>query len=193
MSIPSPDGDDLVAIGTDPAAFEVFYRRHVETIGRFVARRVDDPHTAADLTAEVFLAVIDSAAGYRPERGSQLAWLFGVARNVIAAEHRRVARQLRASTRVAGRRLLDADDIARIEERIDAESAARRTYEALRGLPERTRALLELVAVDGLSMTDAAGALGMTPVAARVRLHRARRTVRLALTHPALVLTEGRS
>ncbi|MFJ6197438.1 RNA polymerase sigma factor [Micromonospora sp. NPDC092111] len=184
MSIPSPDGDDPVHIGTDPAAFEAFYRRHVETIGRFVARRVNDPHTAADLTAEVFLAVIESAAGYRADRGSEVAWIFGVARNVIAAEHRRVARQLRASGRAAGRRLLDADDIARIEERIDAESAARRTYQALRGLPERTRALLELVAVDGLSMAEAAGALGMSPVAARVRLHRARRAVRLALTHP---------
>ncbi|MEU8284659.1 sigma-70 family RNA polymerase sigma factor [Micromonospora sp. NPDC048905] len=181
MSSPSPGGDDLAAIGTDPAAFERFYRRHVETIGRFVARRVDDPHTAADLTAEVFLAVIDSAAGFQPERGNELAWLFGVARNVIAAEHRRATRHLRASGRLAGRRLLDADDIARIEERIDAESLARRTYRALGGLPEHTRALLELVAVDGLSLTDAAAALGISPVAARVRVHRARRAVRLAL------------
>ncbi|MEU7927078.1 RNA polymerase sigma factor [Micromonospora sp. NPDC049801] len=181
MNSPSPGGDDLTIIGTDPAAFERFYRRHVETIGRFVARRVDDPHTAADLTAEVFLAVIDSAAGYRPERGNELAWLFGVARNVIAAEHRRATRLMRAGGRLAGRRLLDADDIARIEERIDAESLARRTYRALGGLPEHTRALLELVAVDGLSLTDAAGALGISPVAARVRVHRARRAIRLAL------------
>ncbi|MET7945558.1 sigma-70 family RNA polymerase sigma factor [Micromonospora sp. NPDC005324] len=181
MTIPSPGGDDLAAVSRDPEALEVFYRRHVETISRFVARRVDDPHTAADLTAEVFLAVIDSAAGYRPERGSELGWLFGVARNVIAAEHRRATRLLRASGRIAGRRLLDADDIARIEERIDAEALARRTYQALRGLPERTRALLELVAVDGLSVADAADALGISPVAARVRVHRARRAVRLAL------------
>ncbi|MEK8109196.1 sigma factor-like helix-turn-helix DNA-binding protein [Micromonospora sp. M12] len=85
-----------------------------------------------------------------------------MARNVIAAEHRRATRLLRASGRAAGRRLLDADDIARIEERIDAESLARRTYRALSGLPEHTRALLELVAVDGLSLTDAAGALGIS-------------------------------
>ncbi|RAO11794.1 RNA polymerase sigma factor [Micromonospora noduli] len=181
MTIPSPGGHGLAAIGADPEAFERFYRRHVETISRFVARRVDDPHTAADLTAEVFLAVIDSATSYRPERGSELGWLFGVARNVIAAEHRRATRLLRASGRIAGRRLLDADDIARIEERIDAEALARRTYQALRGLPERTRTLLELVAVDGLSVADAADALGISPVAARVRVHRARRAVRLAL------------
>jgi RNA polymerase sigma factor (sigma-70 family) len=184
MSDPDPVDGDLAAIGKDPAAFEVFYRKHVETIGRFVARRVDDPHTAADLTAEVFIAVIDSAAGYRADRGSQLGWLYGVARNVIAAEHRRAARQLKVTGRVAGHRLLDVDDIARIEERIDAEATARRTYRALGELPERTRALLELVAVDGLPVAEAASALGMSPVAARVRLHRARRAVRLLLSHP---------
>ncbi|MFG3701998.1 RNA polymerase sigma factor [Micromonospora sp. NPDC047620] len=188
MHDPSPAEVDISDIGIDPVAFEVFYRRHVEAVGRFVARRVDDPHLAADLTADVFLAVIESAAGYRPDRGSQIGWLFGVARNVIADERRRAARRLRVTGRLAGRRDLDADDIARIEERIDAESAARRTHRALDGLPEDTRALVELVAVDGLTVAEAATALGMSPVAARVRLHRARRIVRAVLARPAATL-----
>ncbi|MFD0776472.1 RNA polymerase sigma factor [Streptomonospora algeriensis] len=50
-----------------PDRFEEFYRRHVERITRFVARRVEDPHTAADLTADVFLAAIRSAAVYAIE------------------------------------------------------------------------------------------------------------------------------
>ncbi|MFD0786860.1 sigma factor, partial [Micromonospora azadirachtae] len=64
-----PAEGDVSRIGVDPVAFEAFYRRHVAAVGRFVARRVDDPHLAADLTADVFLAVIESAAGYRPDRG----------------------------------------------------------------------------------------------------------------------------
>ena len=40
-------------IDEDPEAFEAFYRDHLETVRRFVARRVSDPHLAADLTAEV--------------------------------------------------------------------------------------------------------------------------------------------
>jgi RNA polymerase sigma factor (sigma-70 family) len=169
--------DGLARIGRDPDAFEAFYRRHVEAISRFVARRVADPHTAADLTAEVFVAVIESAHTFRPDAGSEVGWLYGVARNVLAAERRRAARELRATGRVAGRRLVDADDIARLEERIDAESAGRRTYEALAGLPEGVRAVLELIAVDGLTVTEAAGALGIRPVTARVRLHRARKVL----------------
>ncbi|HEU5029488.1 MAG TPA: sigma-70 family RNA polymerase sigma factor [Spirillospora sp.] len=170
--------DGLARVGRDPAAFEEFYRRHVEAVGRFVARRVDDPHTAADLTAEVFLAVIESAHTYRPAAGSEVGWLYGVARNVVAAERRRAARERRTTGREAGRRRLEADDIAALVERIDAEAAGRRTYRALGELPEGVRAVLELIAVDGLTVTEAAAALGIRPVTARVRLHRARRVLR---------------
>lgn len=52
---------DLSGIGRHPDQFEAFYRQHVEAVQRFVARRVADPHLVADLTAEVFLAVIRSA------------------------------------------------------------------------------------------------------------------------------------
>ncbi|WP_405088524.1 RNA polymerase sigma factor [Microbispora sp. NBC_01389] len=161
----------------DPDAFETFYRRHVDAVTRFLARRAADPHLVADLTAEVFLAVLDSAHTYRPDRGSEIAWLYGVARNTVLAQRRRTARELRATSRIAGRRLLDADDIARLEERVDAESPARLALEAMADLPDGDRALLELVAVDGLSPAEAAAALGIGPGAARVRLHRARRRI----------------
>jgi RNA polymerase sigma-70 factor (ECF subfamily) len=164
--------------GHDPVAFEAFYRRHVGDVGRFIARRVDDPYTAADLTADVFLAVIDSAHTYRPDRGSAIAWVYGVAHHVVAAERRRARRERAATGRIAGRRLLDSADIARLEERIDAERSARRVYAALADVPEATRQLLEFVAVDGLPVAEAADALGISPLAARVRLHRARKYLR---------------
>ena len=78
----SPDRDTashrrpgaFARIGHDPDAFASFYREHVTAVPRFVARRVTDPHTVADLTAEVFLAVIGSAHTYRPGRGTRVAW-----------------------------------------------------------------------------------------------------------------------
>ena len=172
-------------IGRDPAAFEAFYRRHVGDVSRFIARRVDDPYTAADLTADVFLAIIDSAHTYRPDRGSAIAWAYGVAHNVVAAERRRARRESTATGRIAGRRLLESADIARLEERIDAERSARRVYEALAGVPEPTRQLLELVAVDGLPVAEAAAAVGLSPLVARVRLHRARKYVRDIILLPS--------
>lgn len=162
----------------DPRLFEEFYRRHVDAVLRFVARRVDDPHTTADLTAEIFLAVLHSAHTYRPHLGSETAWLFGIARNVVSSERRRVAREAERDLRVSGRRLLEADDIVRIEDRLDAESPGRRALAALARLPEGERAVMELIAVDQLTVTEAAAALGIRQVTARVRLHRARKALR---------------
>lgn len=168
----------------DPAAFEEFYRRHIDGVTRFVARRITDPHTVADITAEVFVAVLDRAAGYRPDRGSETAWLYGIARNVVSGEWRRLARESRANQRIAGRRLLEPEDVVRLEQRIDAEAEARRLLEALDGLPEGQRAVLELVTVDQMTVTEAAVALGIRPAAARVRLYRARRALRVAAERP---------
>ncbi|MGW3955722.1 RNA polymerase sigma factor [Streptomyces sp. NPDC004752] len=164
----------------DPAAFEEFYQRHIDGVTRFVARRITDPHLVADLTADVFLAMLDSADSYRPGRGSETAWLYGIARNVVSGEWRRAARESNATSRIAGRRLLEPDDVIRLEERVDAEAAARHHREALARLPEGERAVLELVVADQLTTAEAAAALGIGPVAARVRLHRARKTLRAA-------------
>jgi len=186
------NADELPRIAHDPQAFEAFYREHVEAVQRFVARRVGDPYLAADLTAEVFLAAIDAAGGYRRDRGSPAAWLFGVARIVVAAEHRRNSRERRAHARLEGRRLLGEDDLERMRERIDAAAQSRALFAAVAGLPDGERAVLELVALDDLSVTEAAAVLGLRPVTARVRLHRARGALRrqffdddsAAISHP---------
>jgi RNA polymerase sigma factor (sigma-70 family) len=178
----SPAGRASVrSIGTDPAAFTEFYRAHVGEVTRFVTRRVADPHLAADLTADVFLAAIDAAAAYRGSSGGPRTWLYGIARNVIAAEFRRSARERRAEGLIAGSRLLEPDDVGRLIEQIDASRQVRRLQEDLRALPGGERAVIELVSVDGLTVAEAAAALGIRPVTARVRLLRARRSLRSAL------------
>lgn len=173
---------DLRGVGRDAKAFERFYREHVESVQRFVSRRVDDPYLAADLTADVFVAVIASAKNYRgTAKPVERAWLFGIARNVVAKTYRSRQTERRLLDRVAGRRLIDSDDLARLEERIVAEAQVRELYRALDELPEGERAVLELVAVDGLSLAEAALALGIRSVTARVRLHRARKRLRAKL------------
>jgi RNA polymerase sigma factor (sigma-70 family) len=104
---------------------------------------------------------------------------------VVAADRRRNSRELNRVHRYSGRRLLDDDDIARTEGRIDAETQAGQLYLAMDMLPEGERAVLELVSMDGLSVQEAAQALGIRPVTARVRLHRARRRLQDRLTPPA--------
>ncbi len=174
--------DDVIAIGRDPDALEAFYREHIEAVQRFVARRVDSPEDSADLTADVFLAAIQASSDYRGDGAAPLAWLYGIARRVVAGHHRSAATADRAANRIAGRELLDDDSTDRIIARVDSARSAREVYRSLAALPERQRAVVELVAVDGMSLTEAAAALQISPGNARVRYHRARR--RLALTLP---------
>jgi RNA polymerase sigma factor (sigma-70 family) len=178
------DYEPLSRIACEPRSLEAFYCDHVGVVSRFVARRVSDPHTAADLTADIFVAAIDSCATYDPARGSVAAWLCGVGRHVLAAEVRQRSRDESAARKVHGRRMLDEDAITRIDERLDAEREARRIYSALGFLSEPDRALFEFVALDGLSVSDAARALGVKPATARVRLHRARARVTAHLRAP---------
>lgn len=168
-------------IASDPDVFEVFYRQHVEGIQGFVTRRVVEPEHAADLTAEVFLAAIGAAHRYRPARGTPKAWLYGIARTVVAADRRQDARQQTREERLRANALLDENDVTQIEARIEAGAKLRHLYEAMDRLTEKERAILELVAIDELSLTEAATAAGVRPVTARVRLHRARRKLRAEL------------
>ena len=83
--------------------------------------------------------------------------------------------------RLRGSTLLDEDDAARMDARIDAAARARQLYQAMDRLPKSERTILELVAIDELSLKEAAAAAGMHPTTARVRLHRARRKLRTEL------------
>jgi RNA polymerase sigma factor (sigma-70 family) len=161
-------------ICSDPEALESFYREHVEAVQGFIARRVASPEMAADLTADVFLAAIGAAGSYVPGRGTARSWLFGIARHRIADSYRAAAKESLTQSAIVGSSLLDSDDLTRIHERLDAEAEARHLYERLGSVPESERAVLELVALDDLSVAEAAAALGISTVAARVRLHRAR-------------------
>jgi RNA polymerase sigma-70 factor (ECF subfamily) len=173
--------EQLPLIGLDADIFEVFYREHVDGIERFVSRRVGDRESAADLTAEIFLAAIDSAHRYQAKLGTPKAWLFGIARIHVAGYARHRDRQRAGEERLRGSALLDEDDVARWDARIDAAAQSRLLYEAMDALPEAERAVLELVALDELGLTQAAAAAGVRPVTARVRLHRARRKLRAEL------------
>jgi RNA polymerase sigma factor (sigma-70 family) len=175
------DEELLVGIAIGPGFLPEFYRRHVARVTGLGVRRFSTPEDVADFVANVFLEVMRTAGSYDPRRGTAVAWLYGLAGHVAAGMHRQRQRAVEAERRLAGRTLLDADDYLRVEERIDAAAALRRVYRAIQRLPEADRRLLELVAVDGLGPGAAAKLLGITAVAARVRLVRARARLRALL------------
>ena len=168
----------LATVATEPAELEAFYREHLAFVRSYLARRVDDPFVIADLTADVFLRVIRSAKTYRADLGPPRAWLTGIARHLVADHRQASAREDAAARLLHGRRLLDDDSAERIVSRIAAEAPARALLAAIAELPASLRSVVELVAVDGLAVHEAAVVLGISPGAARVRYHRARRLLR---------------
>jgi RNA polymerase sigma factor (sigma-70 family) len=177
----SSDEELLVAIARGPGAIAEFYRRHVARVTGMGVRRFDNPEDVADFVGNVLLAVLTSASGFDPARGRAVSWLYGVGTNVASAMYRQRGRTAHAERRISGRALLDSNDYARVEERIDAATELRRTYLAIQQLSQSDRELLELVAIDGLDAREAASVVGVTPVTARVRLSRARNRLRAAL------------
>jgi RNA polymerase sigma-70 factor (ECF subfamily) len=106
---------------------------------------------------------------------SALPWLLGVARNVI-----------RDSVRADRRRdSLQAELLTWVEESVGdiADGVADRITmrHALAGLSDADREVLTLVAWQDLSPRDAAHVIGCTAAAFRVRLHRARKRLAVAL------------
>jgi RNA polymerase sigma-70 factor (ECF subfamily) len=164
------------------AEFERVYRANVDAVTAFFARRTADPQAVADLTADTFAAAITSFAVFDPGRGTARAWVFGIARNVYAAHCEAHARQRGRIERLAGRRDLDPDHVEELIGRIDAERAGRRLVSELTALPERDRAVIELVDLAGLAPAEAAAVLGAAPGAVRMRLMRARARLRKAAT-----------
>lgn len=181
------DEELLVGIAKGPGSLPEFYRRHVAKVVGMGVRRFGNPEEVADFVAVVFVEVMESAGGFDPGRGTAVAWLYGLAANVAARERRRRRHVADAELRFSGRRLLQPDDYERIDEQLDAAARARAVYVAMDDLSPEDRRVLELIAVDGLSPVEAATALGISRVATRVRLARARRRLRdvLALASDA--------
>jgi len=168
----------MTQAGGAAAEFERLYRANVAAVTAYFARRSADPHVVADLTADTFVAVITGFGSFDPVKGSARAWVFGIARHVYAAHCEAYSQQQDRLLRLAGRRELEPDHVGELLDRIDAERDGRELVTGLGMLPERDRALVELVDIAGLRPKEAAAALGITPGAVRMRLMRTRAQLR---------------
>lgn len=154
--------------------FERLYRDFGPEVLAFCRRRVA-PDVADDVTAETFLVAWRRLSDVpRSPRG----WLLRVARLTLANQQRSVRRRAALIERIAWERSSDG-----------VVADPRPVLEALRAVSELDREALLLSAWDGVSSKEAAQVLGCTPVAFRLRLHRARRRFEQALAESPSVHT----
>jgi RNA polymerase sigma-70 factor (ECF subfamily) len=172
---------DLLAAVPDADAVRRLYARHIDAVFRFAVRRCRNPEDVADLVSTVFLEMFSAAASYDRRRGEVRVWLLGIAARCLADQQRADYRRSELVARLGTVPELRGEEHERVEAMLDAARLAPAAERALAELTEAEQALFLLVAHDGLPVADAARSLGLTPVAGRMRLARARRKLRVAM------------
>ena len=182
---PVPDSE-LVARVPAPDAVRALYERHVGAVLRFAIRRCRDPEDVADLVSSVFVELFVAAPSFDTRYKDARPWLLGIAARCLADSQRAQYRRDDLTRRLGARPAFDDEEYERVEQMLDAARLSPRVERALaERLTRAERELFLLVAADGLSPADAARSLGVSAVAARMRLGRARRKLRGALEEQA--------
>jgi len=160
------------------ARLKAIFRRHSHAVAEYVRRRVA-PELADDVVAETFLVAwrrLDDV----PD--DALPWLIGVARKTLGTQQRSARRRRFLLAKLEGtHRTSDASDEA------DELGVA----DALAQLSEKDREAITLIAWDGLTPNEAAVVVGQSPVAFRVRLHRAKRRLSRLLETPTRLRSDA--
>ncbi len=133
----------------------------IRALHGYFARRAAG--AADDLLAEAWLRAYAGRTTYDAARGPARAWLFGVARNVLAAHWRGQERHA-STTTFTGE--ASSDPWHAVDQRLDAAAVGPLMRQTLAELPAVERELLLLIAWEQLSPTEAAAVVGV-PAGAR--------------------------
>lgn len=164
---------------TDQDILEL-YLRHAEELLAFFARRVCVPEVAVDLVAETFATAFEQRSRCHGERDAGgRAWLFGIARNLLA-DYFRDGRIERAAVERLGiqRRPLTDEEHDRIEELAVTSGLREEVVACIDRLPATQRQALQLRIVEERPYYAVAASLNTTEQSARARVSRALRTLR---------------
>jgi RNA polymerase sigma-70 factor (ECF subfamily) len=160
------------------AAFVRLYRRYYDNVFRYCMHRLFDRHAAEDLTAEVFLKIVEhfERFGGRDER--QLRhWIYRIATNAVNGHLRKTRRRRSLLRRFAGS---GPDSTADPPEPLDGTVAQLKA--AMHGLRTRYQTILTLRFFENLKPNEIAETLGCSPATVRSQLARAITQLRRKLT-----------
>lgn len=158
--MPPPDPAMIRSAQRDRAQFAAIYEHYVQPVFRYLFSRVGNRQDAEELTAQTFLAALESLPGYR-HSGAFSAWLFSIARRK-AADHFR--RQSRAGHPASPD---EVEQLAAVSAQGQLELAA-----LIAGLPATERELLQLRYVADLSFVEIGALLGRKPDTVKKSVYR---------------------
>jgi RNA polymerase sigma-70 factor, ECF subfamily len=171
------DGDIIGRVRAgDTGAFAELVRRHQDRVYGMALRATGRPEDAEDLAQEVFLSVFRGLEGFKGD-AKFTTWLYRIAWNRCADWLRRNRKPGRRTTQ-----LEEAESLVDAAADPAAEAVGRdehlRLRQALDGLEEHYRSVVELSCIQGLSYAEVGAALGLPVKTVETRLYRARRLLR---------------
>jgi len=172
-------------------AFEALTARHEQRVYSLAMRMLRQEQDAEDVTQQTFLSALENLDGFRGEAGFS-TWLLRIATHAALKIIRKrkgldvvsleAATEERDSFDAVPHPEYIADWRQSPEELVHKNEIHRLLDEALAKLDEKHRLIFLLRDVEGLSIQETAGALGLSEANVKVRLLRARLQLREHLT-----------
>ena len=152
--------------------FERLYTAEAKGLFAFLAYRTGDRALAEDLLADAFERALRARRRFDPRRGSQKAWLYGIALNLLRDQARRAAAEGRALERTG------APVAAAADARLEDCRAGEAQHRALATLAPEEREAIALRFGAELTVPEIAKLLGEPLTTVEGRVYRALRKLR---------------
>ena len=201
-TVTASDNTKIIECITDNVASLLgIIRSYVQRMG--LARGEEVSAVAIEVLQEVVLEALDHADRFNPS-GQPMAWLLGIAINVIKRKKAELARRSQRELSIGDLSLMQEEHLSESElfDQLTADSSAGPDQEIAAN--EQAELLLSLVSpedqhilmlafLQGFEREALAQKLGISAGATRVRLHRALKRLRLAWSDQHLKSQEGES
>ena len=172
------------AMEFDEKALGEIYDRYESKIYTYIYRRTGEPALAEDLTAQVFLKMLEAIRGNKAWHSSFSGWLYRIAHNLVVDHYRRRDRQQQVSIDDFSNLTSSNDNPVRFAElRLDAE----RLRSAIRRLTDEQAEVVSLRFLEGYSIAEVAAMMEKTDGAIKALQYRAVATLRQLLEDERLM------
>jgi RNA polymerase sigma-70 factor (ECF subfamily) len=183
MPITEASEEELLAAAMqyNEAALGELYDRYEAKIYSYVFRRTGEQSLAEDLTAQVFLKMLESIRDRKAWHSSFSGWLYRIAHNLVIDHYRRRDRHSSIDLEDAPTVAADIEDpVETAEMNIDAE----RLRAAIRRLTDEQAEVVSLRFLEGYSIAEVAAMTNRTEGAIKALQYRAVATLRTMLYDP---------
>ena len=175
----------------DAAAFAVLYEDYYDRIFRYVSFKTGNSLEAEDITAEVFVKMLESISSFKWQGYQFSSWLFRIAHNLIVDHFRKRGRRHIVALDDAPAAATEYDPD--LDRKLDVDMSMAPVQEAMKDLTDLQREVISLRFAAGLSVAETARAVGKKDNAVKALQHAGIKKLRGILSAEVSVPAGARS